>query len=201
MIRLRTLSRATALAGATMLALSGLSAPAQAALPTGERGPACFDPAAAGAGSAAARGGAEFGKRDHREITPAQQRAIEARTAKILKAGKGKPGNGGTTVAAAGNIPVYVHVMADANGNGDVTDTQIAQQIQVLNKTYGGQESGSASMNTVSISSTTWPAASPRRLATVRSAAGAVAWSGPAWPVALTVVLRRCAPGSGARGG
>ena len=145
MIRLRTLSRATALAGATMLALSGLSAPAQAALPTGERGPACFDPAAAGAGSAAARGGAEFGKRDHREITPAQQRAIEARTAKILKAGKGKPGNGGTTVAAAGNIPVYVHVMADANGNGDVTDSQISQQIQVLNKTYGGQESGSAS--------------------------------------------------------
>ena len=35
--------------------------------------------------------------------------------------------------------------MADANGNGDVTDSQISQQIQVLNKTYGGQESGSAS--------------------------------------------------------
>ena len=147
MIRLRTLSRATALAGATMLALSGLSAPAQAALPTGERGPACFDPVAAGAGSSAARGGAGFGKRDHREITPAQQRAIEARTAKILAKGngKGKPGTGGTTVAQAGNIPVYVHVMADANGNGDVTDSQVAQQIQVLNKTYGGQESSNAS--------------------------------------------------------
>jgi hypothetical protein len=145
MIRLRTLSRATALAGATLLALSGLSAPAQAALPTGARGPACFDPVAAGAGSTAARGGHGFGERDHRDITPAQQRAIEARTAKILANGKGKPGGGGTTVAQAGNIPVYVHVMADANGNGDVTDTQIAQQIQVLNQTFGGQESSTAS--------------------------------------------------------
>ncbi|RYU12398.1 zinc metalloprotease [Nocardioides iriomotensis] len=150
MTRLRTLSRATALAGATLLALSGLSAPAQAALPTGERGPACFDPAAAGAAvttGAAARGGHGFGERDHRDITPAQQRAIEERTAKILAHGKGKPGGGGgaSGVPQAGNIPVYVHVMADANGNGDVTDTQIAQQIQVLNKTYGGQESGSAS--------------------------------------------------------
>jgi hypothetical protein len=41
-------------------------------------------------------------------------------------------------------VPVYVNVMRDAAGNGDVTDTQIAQQIAVLNKTFGGQESSAA---------------------------------------------------------
>jgi hypothetical protein len=141
MIRLRY--RTAAMAGATMLALAGVTVPAQAALPAANRAPACFDPANVGAGGAAARGG--FADRDHRDITPAQQRAIEARTAKILGA-KGKPGGGGGSGAAqAGNIPVYVHVMAAADGTGDVTDSQIAQQITVLNRTYGGQESGTAS--------------------------------------------------------
>jgi pregnancy-associated plasma protein-A len=143
MMRLRY--RAAALAGTTMLALAGTVVPAQAALPTADRGPACFEPSSIGA-DAAARGGQGFGDRDHRDITPAQQRAIEARTDKIL-ANKGKPGTGGGGggVAQAGNVPVYVHVMADANGAGDVSDSQISQQIAVLNKTYGGQESGSAS--------------------------------------------------------
>ena len=143
MMRLRY--RAAALAGTTLLALAGTVVPAQAALPTADRGPACFEPSSIGAG-AAARGGQGFGDRDHRDITPAQQRAIEARTDKIL-ANKGKPGTGGGGggVAQAGNVPVYVHVMADANGAGDVSDSQISQQIAVLNKTYGGQESGTAS--------------------------------------------------------
>ncbi len=142
MIRLR--HRTAAVAGATMLALAGVTVPAHAALPTADRGPQCVDPHEAGDGSAAARGG--FGDRDHRDISAAQQKAIEARTAKILRE-KGKPGGGGggSTVAQAANIPVYVHVMADAAGNGDVTDSQITQQIAVLNKTFGGQESGSAS--------------------------------------------------------
>ena len=34
--------------------------------------------------------------------------------------------------------------MAAANGDGDVTDSQVAQQIAVLNTTYAGQESGAA---------------------------------------------------------
>jgi hypothetical protein len=42
-------------------------------------------------------------------------------------------------------VPVYVHVMADARGRGNVTDTQIAQQVAVLNKTFGGRESTAAS--------------------------------------------------------
>ena len=45
---------------------------------------------------------------------------------------------GGPVTGAS--VPVYVHVMAAANGDGDVTDTQIAQQIAVLNTTFAGQE-------------------------------------------------------------
>jgi hypothetical protein len=50
-----------------------------------------------------------------------------------------------TTVAASaaaaavtgGTIPVYVHVIRDNAGNGNVTDQQIANQIQVLNNSFG----------------------------------------------------------------
>ncbi len=38
----------------------------------------------------------------------------------------------------AATVPVYVHVMRDAAGNGDVTDSQISQQISVLNNSFGG---------------------------------------------------------------
>lgn len=151
MMRLRY--RAAALAGTTMLALAGTVVPAHAALPTADRGPACFEPSSVGAGdSAAARGGQGFGDRDHRDITPAQQRAIEARTDKILAA-KGKPGGGtGSGVAQGGVVPVYVHVMAAADGSGNVSDAQIGQQIDVLNRTYAGQESGTASNSGFSFS-------------------------------------------------
>lgn len=36
-----------------------------------------------------------------------------------------------------GTIPVYVHVIRDNAGNGNVTDQQIANQIQVLNNSFG----------------------------------------------------------------
>ena len=138
----RTRYRVAALASATMLALAGTVVSAQAVEPVSSRSSGCFDPASVGAGGAAARGG--FADRDHRDITPAQQRAIEARTAKALKGKPGGGGGGGGT-PSAGNVPVYVHVMAAANGAGNVTDQQIASQIDVLNKTYAGQESGAAS--------------------------------------------------------
>ncbi len=144
--------RAAILASGAALTLSGLTAPAGASEPVASRGPDCFEPASVGAGSAAARGG--FADRDHREISARQKAAIEARTARILAAkgvGKGKPGGGGGGgtggggTVSAGAVPVYVHVMMDAAGNGNVTDTQVSQQISVLNKTYGGQESSAAS--------------------------------------------------------
>jgi hypothetical protein len=137
----------TALAGVTAL-IGGLGlgsglAPAQAAEPSANRAADCFSPADVGAGAAAKGGRAGA---DHRDISARQQAAIERRTRQILAAQKAKPGGGGTggTVAGAA-VPVYVHVMADANGNGDVTDAQITQQVAVLNKTYAGGESSAAS--------------------------------------------------------
>ncbi len=144
--------RTAALAGLTALVaglgLTVTTAPAQAAEPASSRAASCFDPGDLGAGTggaSAARGG-RVGL-DHRELTAAQQAAIEARTDRILArkaAEAAKAGKGRKALAGAG-IPVYVHVMRDAAGNGDVTDSQISQQIAVLNKTYAGQESSSAS--------------------------------------------------------
>ncbi len=95
----------------------------------------CFTPGGDGASDAAARGG--FGNgRDHREVTKAEQRAIEARTARLLQ---GKPGAGsGGLAPQGGTIATYVHVMAARNGTGDVSSSAIAQQISVLNSTYSG---------------------------------------------------------------
>jgi len=135
--------RLAAVLGASVLlgAFSVVGGSAQAAQPTADRAASCFDPHDIGAG---AKGGRAL---DHRDITAKQQAAIEARTKAILDAKKGKPGGGGggTTPAAAGTVPVYVHVMMDANGNGNVSDSQITQQIQVLNTTYAGGESSAAS--------------------------------------------------------
>jgi Pregnancy-associated plasma protein-A len=127
---------AVLLAG-TALAFSPLGGQATAKLPADQLTNPCFVPPA----GAAAKGGRAP---DTRDISAAEQKAIEARTAEILKAKQArglapKPGQ-----LAAANVPVYVHVMRDAAGNGDVTDTQIAQQIQVLNTTFAGQESSQA---------------------------------------------------------
>ena len=59
------------------------------------------------------------------------------------------PGLTSTTAAlgsarAPGSVTVnvYVHVITDTNGNGDVPDTQIQQQIQVLNDSYSNTTGG-----------------------------------------------------------
>jgi hypothetical protein len=118
-------------AGAAFLLVAGTLSPAQAALPRGE-GAACVEPA-----GAAARGG-DGRDPDHRDISATEQAAIETRTAQILRGRPdAKPGD-------AVNIPVYVHVMAAADGTGNVTDRQIAEQVAVLNRTFGGAESNAA---------------------------------------------------------
>ena len=129
--------------GLRLLALSTLSAAtlsltsvaASALTPSPERGPTCVEPGA----SAAARGGREA---DHRAVSLAEQRQIAARTHQLL-ARKDTPAP--AAVAAAGvSVPVYVHVMAASDGAGDVSDVQIAQQIQVLNTTFAGGEAAAA---------------------------------------------------------
>ena len=140
--------RTAALAGLTALVSSlsfaGAIAPAQASEPVAARASTCLDPhdLGAGTGSAAAARGGRSGS-DHRGLSAKEQAAIEKRTKEIL-AGQRKPGGGGTTPTVGAGVPVYVHVMADANGNGDVTDSQVTQQIAELNQDFAGGESTSA---------------------------------------------------------
>jgi hypothetical protein len=128
-----------AIAGAALIcvstALVGPASPASAR-PAVER-PGCVDTDTHASDSA--RGG--FGHRDHRAVTAADQRRIERTTLRTIRA------QGTTMKKAAGataTVPVYVHVMRDAAGNGDVTDQQIAQQVAVLNRTFAGAESTTA---------------------------------------------------------
>jgi len=138
------LTRSAAVAiGAAALIVTLPSSPAQA-MRTNDGGARaqCFEPQDVGAGAKSADG---VRAADHRDVTRKQQRAIERRTKAILSA---RAGSGQTAVTTGGSVPVYVHVMADKYGNGNVTDTQIADQISVLNKTYGGQELVGTAANT-----------------------------------------------------
>ncbi|MFC0627302.1 zinc metalloprotease [Kribbella deserti] len=91
--------------------------------------------------SAAARGGNDA---DHRAVSAAEMAQIDARTAAIVKAKQARGLAPAAGRLAAANVPVYVHVMRSSSGAGDVTNTQIAQQIAVLNSNFGGSESSQA---------------------------------------------------------
>ena len=138
---------ATATAAAT-LGLVGLGAPSQARIAERDLSTSCLVPSTLTGHESddwtgsAARGTGVVRGNDHREMTAADQRAVERRTREILAR---KATAGGTTTSLAAGIPVYVHVMAAKDGTGNVTDAQIADQIAVLNKTYAGQESSTAS--------------------------------------------------------
>jgi hypothetical protein len=137
--------RAMAAAGVAALVggltLTGALVPTQAMEPTGNRAGSCFDPQAAGASAKGGRQGA-----DHRDLSAHERAAIEKRTRAILARKAEQSAAAGTTAVVSGaSVPVFVHVMADAKGRGNVTNTQISQQIAVLNKTFGGLESTAAS--------------------------------------------------------
>ena len=125
--------RRTAACAVSVAALSlvGLPGTAQAVVVAGDD--ACFEPADAPA-SASARGG--FGP-DTRPVTVEEQRAIARRTDRLVASSP-------RAQAAGAAIPVHVHVMAAEDGTGNVTNSQIRRQVAVLNKTYAGDESGSA---------------------------------------------------------
>jgi hypothetical protein len=133
---------AVMLAGAA-IALSPLGGAASSAKPPVDqlKSPECLTPAATGGTAAAAKGGPVL---DTRGISQSEQQAIDARTASILQSKRVQGVAPKTGKLAAASIPVYVHVMLSSSGAGDVTASQITQQIAVLNKTYAGQESSQA---------------------------------------------------------
>ena len=121
----RTL-RLAAAAAAGAFALSVVVPVGAASARVADAGEICLDTATDG-DAAAARGG-QVGL-DHRDVSASEQRAIERRTAELLRAS-------GKRASAGASVPVYVHVMRDDAGNGDVTDQQISQQIAVLNNSF-----------------------------------------------------------------
>ncbi|WP_193612205.1 zinc metalloprotease [Nocardioides lijunqiniae] len=130
--------RLLALSTISVATLSITSVGASALTPALDHGPVCAEQEAHHDSGASARGG--HGP-DTREVSSAEQERIAARTRALL-AKKGT--TSAKAAAAAASIPVYMHVMAGRNGAGDVTASQITQQIQVLNRTYAGAESGAA---------------------------------------------------------
>jgi hypothetical protein len=99
----------------------------------------CFDPDSLGASRSA--DGLRGGSNDHRDVSAREQAAIAKRTKAILaREGISRA----QAAAASATVPVYVHVMMDARGNGDVSNSQISQQIAVLNTTFAGAESSAA---------------------------------------------------------
>lgn len=129
--------RLPALVAATAIAALGLGAPAQAQYD------ADHAPTAQPCLERDGHGGAARGRHeDHAPLTAAKRAAVAKETAARLKK-KGLSSSRASATAAV-TIPVYVHVIRDANGNGNVTDTTIAKQIAVLNNTYAGGESSQA---------------------------------------------------------
>ncbi len=127
--------------GTAALLASGLTAPAQARVAVPDQARACIvaGPTDTADAADAARGGRSG--LDHRGLSASEQRSIERDFRSRLKAQGQSPQ---AAAAASATVPVYVHVMRDAAGNGDVTDAQIAQQISVLNASFGGQKSPEA---------------------------------------------------------
>ncbi|RNL79806.1 zinc metalloprotease [Nocardioides marmorisolisilvae] len=92
----------------------------------------CFAPSEHGAATVGARS-ANPRAGDHRSISKAQQATIESETKKRLARRKAS-GAGPVT------IRVYVHVMESSTGAGNVSDSRIDRQIDVLNQTYSGKD-------------------------------------------------------------
>jgi hypothetical protein len=138
--------RSAALAGSAAIAMTGLVGPvgpAQAALPIVDRDRECVEsPHDQAVGARGVDGSRAL---DHRDISAREKRAIEARTDRILADQEITQGEANAAAAAA-SIPVYVHVMRDSRGGGDVANARINEQVAVLNKTYGGQESANAAV-------------------------------------------------------
>jgi len=94
---------------------------------------ACITHTEAGvtAPASAARARGYAGKDDGSE------KAYKAELARGGSANKGKPGGGGGGTSVPGaTIPVYVHVITNTSGQGNVSDSAISAQLNVLNGAY-----------------------------------------------------------------
>ncbi|MEN8705575.1 MAG: zinc metalloprotease [Nocardioides marinisabuli] len=127
---------------ATLLALAvtGLAAPAAAQVPLDTLTPSAVECVEGGHDDTDAARGGPHGT-DHREVSLREQRRIERQMDRRLARRGDRPG---TAARAGATIPVYVHVMRDSAGGGDVSDSAISQQVDVLNRSFAGQKSATA---------------------------------------------------------
>jgi pregnancy-associated plasma protein-A len=123
-----------AIAAGAVVAIGGVS-PAQAMNPVNPD-QECVDPAG---NDGSARGFGDGREPDGMEVSASDQARIERQMDARLAS------QGETVQAFAGaEIPVYIHVMLDTEGNGDITQQQIDDQMNVLNDTFAGDESSEA---------------------------------------------------------
>ena len=125
------------IAAGTALAFSPLGGQATAKLPVDQVKTPCVTPAE----GPSARGG--FGA-DTRDLSVAEQKAIDAKTAQLVAAKQARGLAPKAGKLAGASVPVYIHVMLSSSGAGDVTSTQINQQIAELNQDFAGGESSAA---------------------------------------------------------
>lgn len=137
----------TSMSLAMMAATALVGAAPVAALAVGD----CFEPAdahshAAEAPShAKARPGAAAGAHDPNHLTAAQVAAREADFAAAKRERTGKaPMEGPSIAAATVTIPVVVHVIRKdtTRAGGNIPDSMITSQINVLNQAYAGSTGG-----------------------------------------------------------
>lgn len=158
-MRLKSL-RAAGVATTSLVLLLGSTAAsiAPAAAAAGGPGVECYEPAETGAAARGKAGGPT--RHDPNELSARQAAAREVDLADALRqrAARGK----GPGVSAA-TIPVVVHVISEdgTRAGGNIPDTMVAAQINVLNDAYAGATGGAAtgfSFQLVSINRVTNPA-------------------------------------------
>ena len=128
------------------LAFVGTASPAEAARPSDERHPGCVRPKAAHGHDVSARRGVGWHGRDHHGLGVHRQHRIAVRTERILA--RRPVATHGRARMAAGTIPVYVHVMADQDGTGNVGAGRITDQVDVLNAAFAGADSPGVAADT-----------------------------------------------------
>jgi hypothetical protein len=89
-----------------------------------------------GNGAGNANGNASFNRCSTRDLSDMEKATVESQVSAHMAAAKS--GAGGAAAVTGGTVGVYVHVINNGTGiaNGDVPDSQINDQIAVLNAAY-----------------------------------------------------------------
>lgn len=86
--------------------------------------------------------GPQLSRRCHTPHLTGKELDEVEREHKAFKADRASKALAASRTAGSVVVPVYFHVITDVAGNGDVTDTRLALQIQVLNDSFSGLTGG-----------------------------------------------------------